>query len=282
MKPAPFAYSRPSTRAEVDGLLAGPAGEARILAGGQSLVPLLNFRLVTPAHLVDVNGLRNEPEAPELDGDRVRFGPLVRQEAVERAGIVAERVPLLREAISHVAHPAVRSRGTLVGSIAHGDPASELPAVFVLLGGTARARSVRGHRTIAAADLYAGPLETTLERDEWIDEVALPCARTGEGFALEEFSRRHADYALCGVAAVARRAADDTVAIALAYFGLGEAPASLTLPPGPSDGSWLPEAVDRAVDELDPADDLHASSTYRSHLARRLGVRAAERALAAS
>jgi len=281
VKPAPFSYSRPVSRDEVDALLAELGQDAKILAGGQSLVPMLNFRLVTPAHLIDVNGLRDEPGVPSLDHDRVRFGPLVRHADVEQSAIVAERVPLLREAIAHVAHPAVRSRGTLVGALAHADPASELVAVLVLLDGEVRARSSRGTRWIGAADLFAGPLETTLGPEEWIDEAAFPCARSGEGFALEEFARRHADFALCGVVARASRAPGGAAAVRLAYFGLGEPPTQLSLAPC-AEGSSLADSIDRVVSSLDPPEDVHASSAFRSHLARRLAVRAATRAIAAS
>ena len=140
MKPAPFAYHRPGTREEVDGLLAELGPEAKLLAGGQSLIPILNMRLAAPAHLIDINFLRDEPREPVLDDGALAFGPLVRQSAVERSPLVAEHLPLLREVLQHVAHPAIRSRGTLVGSIAHADPAAELPALFVLLEGEARIR----------------------------------------------------------------------------------------------------------------------------------------------
>ena len=141
VKPAPFAYHRPGTREEVDGLLAELGPEAKLLAGGQSLIPILNMRLAAPAHLIDLNFLRDEPAEPVLDDGALVFGPLVRQAAAERSPLVAERLPLMHEVLQHVAHPAIRSRGTVVGSIAHADPAAELPALFVLLEGEARVQT---------------------------------------------------------------------------------------------------------------------------------------------
>ncbi len=140
MKPAPFSYHRPGTREEVDGLLAELGTEAKLLAGGQSLIPILNMRLAAPEHLIDLNFLRDEAAEPVLDDGTLVFGPLVRQAAAERSALVAERLPLMVEVLQHVAHPAIRSRGTVVGSIAHADPAAELPALFVLLEGEARVR----------------------------------------------------------------------------------------------------------------------------------------------
>jgi carbon-monoxide dehydrogenase medium subunit len=257
VKPPPFAYHRPRTREEVDRLLAKLGPEAKLLAGGQSLIPILNMRLAAPAHLIDLNFLQDEPREPVLDDGVLGFGPLVRQSAVERSPLVTEHLPLLREVLQHVAHPAIRSRGTLVGSIAHADPAAELPALFVLLEGEARVRGAQ-RRTIAAADLFASHLETTLAPGEWIEEVRLPARRGG---AFEEFARRHGDYALCGVAAIAD--GDD---VALSFVGMGPTPVRLA------------GDVREAVARLEPEDDIHASARYRRHLALQLGERVARRA----
>jgi carbon-monoxide dehydrogenase medium subunit len=256
VKPAPFAYHRPGTREEVDGLLAELGPEAKLLAGGQSLIPILNMRLAAPAHLIDLNFLRDEPAEPVLDSDVLSFGPLVRQSAAERSPLVAEHLPLLREVLQNVAHPAIRSRGTLVGSIAHADPAAELPALFVLLEGEARVRP--GGRTIRAAELFVSHLETSLKPGEWIEEVRLPARQGG---AFEEFARRHGDYALCGVAALA---ADDGVA--MAFVGMGPTPVRLV------------GDVREAVAQLEPEDDIHATAGYRRHLALQLGERVVKRA----
>jgi len=264
VKPAPFAYHRPGTREEVDGLLAELGPEAKVLAGGQSLIPILNMRLAAPAHLIDLNFLTGEPAEPVLAGRALAFGPLVRLSAAERSPLVAERLPLLAEVLGHVAHPAIRSRGTLVGSIAHADPAAELPALLVLLEGEADVRGAGGTRTVPASELFAGHLETTLAPGEWIDEVRLP-VQDGRGGAFEEFSRRHGDYALCGAAALASGGE-----VALSFVGMGPFPVRLR------------GAVREAVARLEPEDDLHASARFRRHLAERLGARAARRALEAA
>jgi carbon-monoxide dehydrogenase medium subunit len=252
VKPAPFAYHRPGTREEVDGLLAELGPEAKLLAGGQSLIPILNMRLAAPAHLIDLNFLRDEPAEPVLDDGTLVFGPLVRQAAAERSPLVAERLPLLLEVLQHVAHPAIRSRGTVVGSIAHADPAAELPALFVLLEGEARVRPTG--RTVQASDLFVSHLETSLESGEWIEEIRLPVRAGG---AFEEFARRHGDYALCGVAAI-----DD----AFSFVGMGPTPVRHV------------GDVRDAVARLEPEDDIHASAAYRRHLALRLAERVVKRA----
>jgi aerobic carbon-monoxide dehydrogenase medium subunit len=252
VKPPPFAYHRPSTREEVDGLLAQLGPDAKLLAGGQSLIPILNMRLAAPAHLIDLNFLRDEPAEPVLDDGALVFGPLVRQAAAERSPLVAEKLPLMTEVLQHVAHPAIRSRGTVVGSIAHADPAAELPVLFVLLEGEARVRPTG--RTVRASDLFVSHLETSLEPGEWIEEVRLP-ARTGGAF--EEFARRHGDYALCGVAAIGD---------AFSFVGMGATPVRFV------------GDVGEAVAQLEPEDDIHASAAYRRHLALRLAERVVKRA----
>jgi carbon-monoxide dehydrogenase medium subunit len=281
VKPAPFTYHRPATRDEVDALLAELGEDAKVLAGGQSLIPILNMRLAAPAHLVDINRLTGEAGEPVLDGDALLVGPLVRHEAIERSQLVAERLPVLRATIEHVAHPAIRNRGTVVGSIAHADPAAELPAVFTVLGGEARARSVRGSRSIPAHELFTSQLETSLQPGEWIEEVRFPAGGEVHGYAVEEFARRHGDYAVCGVVAVARRAGAGA-AVALCYISMASTPLRLDLPELSADdvrGATLDDAVRTAVRErLEPEADLHASVEYRTALAERLGARAARRA----
>jgi carbon-monoxide dehydrogenase medium subunit len=259
VKPAPFAYHRPSTREEVDGLLAELGPDAKLLAGGQSLIPILNMRLAAPAHLVDLNFLRDEPADPVIEGGMLAFGPLVRLRAAERSPLVAERLPLLREVLGHVAHPAIRSRGTVVGSIAHADPAAELPALLVLLEGEAGVRGAGGRRTVPAAELFAGHLETTLRPGEWIEEVRMPARRGG---AYEEFARRHGDYALCGVGALPDGA--------MTFVGMGPAPVRLV------------GDVSEAVARLEPEDDIHATAAYRRHLAEQLATRVLRRARGAA
>jgi aerobic carbon-monoxide dehydrogenase medium subunit len=284
VKPAPFAYHRPRRREEVDRLLADFGEEAKILAGGQSLIPILNMRLAAPAHLIDINGLEGEPADPRLEDGFVALGPLVRHAAAERSALVADELPVLAQTLAHVAHPAIRSRGTVVGSIAHADPAAELPAAMTALGGEARVRGARGARTVAARDLFVGHLETSLEPGEWIEEVRLP-VQAGRGSAVEEFARRHGDYALCGVVALAERRPSSGVGATLTYIGMGPVPLMLELPELSAEelaGEPLEDAVGSLGRErLEPEDDIHASARYRQWLAQRLGVRAARRAAAA-
>lgn len=281
MKPPPFTYHRPESRAEVDALLGEVGADAKILAGGQSLIPILNMRLAQPGHLIDINHLQAEPAGPHARDGHLAFGPLVRQVTAERSPEVAELVPLMTETMEHVAHPAIRTRGTVVGSIAHADPAAELPAVLTVLRGKVAARSVSGERTIAAADTFAGPLENSLDESEWLSEVLFPIAE-GTGHAFVEFARRSGDYALCGVAATATPEAGDKAVIAFSYLGMGDVPRRFELPPmthSEVDHPTLDEAIHEFVEvHLDPLDDVHASAAYRSFLARRLGCRAARRA----
>jgi aerobic carbon-monoxide dehydrogenase medium subunit len=253
VKPAPFAYHRPRSREDVDRLLAEHGAEAKVLAGGQSLIPIINMRLASPAHVIDLNFLEGEPSEPAARDGAVAFGPLVRMRAAERSPLVAERLPLLAAALPHVAHRAIRSRGTVVGSVAHADPAAELPAVMTVLEGVADVRSARGRRTVAARELFAGHLETSLEPGEWIEEVRLPPHDRG---AFAEFARRRGDYALCGVAAVPG---------ALAFVGMGPVPVRLDV-----------AELDALAERLEPEGDLHATARYRLWLAERLAARALE------
>jgi carbon-monoxide dehydrogenase medium subunit len=259
VKPAPFAYHRPRSREEVDRLLAELGGGAKLLAGGQSLIPILNMRLAAPEHLIDLNFLADEPAEPVLEDGALVFGPLVRMRTAERSPLVGEHLPLLAEVLQYVAHPAIRSRGTIVGSIAHADPAAELPALMVLLEGEACVRGAGGRRTVAAAELFAGHLETTCAPGEWIEAVRLPLQAGREG-AFEEFARRQGDYALCGVAALA-----GGDGVALSFVGMGAVPERHALP--------VPDAVAR----LEPEDDIHATAVYRRWLAEQLAARVVAR-----
>jgi carbon-monoxide dehydrogenase medium subunit len=264
LKPPPFAYHRPDTRAEVDALLAEHADEAKILAGGQSLIPILNMRLSAPAHLIDINGLADEPREPVRDDGVVRFGPLVRHADAEQ-GVH----PLLDAAMAYVGHPAIRSRGTVVGSVAHADPAAELPAALLALDGEVHLRCANGSRTLAAREFFVAALENACGGDEWVEEVAIPAAPDGTGYAVEEFARRHGDYAICGVMAAAR---EDSVR--LVHFGIASLPVVTDV--GADDD--VRARVREALTDVDVADDLHGTERYRRHLAEVLGERAAARA----
>jgi CO/xanthine dehydrogenase FAD-binding subunit len=248
VKPAAFEYHRPSTVAEAVGML-GSLEDPKVLAGGQSLIPLLNFRLARPANLVDINELGDLDRIYERDGG-VAIGATVRQAIAERDPLLRERCPLLPLALGHVAHGVIRNRGTVCGSIAHADPAAELCAVLLVLDAQVVARSGRGERTIAAAEFFLGTFETALEPDELVSEVWFP--RHGRDVALVEESRRHGDYAMAGVVRVGDR---------LALFGVAPTPV----------------LADRAdpTRGLQPSGDLESSPEFKLHLVRVLVERAA-------
>jgi carbon-monoxide dehydrogenase medium subunit len=281
VKPAPFDYVAPATLEEALDALARGGDDAKILAGGQSLVPMLNMRLARPRLVIDLNGVRGL-DALRAEGDRLVVGALVRQRALERWA--AARSPLLAEALRAIGHLAIRTRGTVAGSIAHADPAAELPAVLLACDGVVVARSVRGERVIPAADFFLGPLTTALAGDEIVTEArfALPGAGAGWGFA--EVARRHGDFALAGAVAVVSRAGAGPVRAArLALFGVDgtpvlSAPAAQGLEGHDPKPARVQDAARAAAAALSPTSDLHASADYR----RRAAAVLAERVLAAA
>src|SRR4051812_33814261 len=198
MKPPLFEYHAPASIDEAVGLLAEHGDEAKVLAGGQSLIPLLSLRLARPAHLVDVNGLSEL--AGIANGKGLELGALVRHRAAERSADVKAASPMVAAALRFVGHAAIRNRGTVGGSVAHADPAAELPAVLLALGGEVVAQSERGSRTIPAADMFQGFLTTALEPDELLTAVRFPASPAGAGWSFMEFSRRSGDFAIIGVA----------------------------------------------------------------------------------
>jgi carbon-monoxide dehydrogenase medium subunit len=278
VKPPAFAYHAPDTLEETLDALdrAGPDG--KVLAGGQSLIPLLNMRLAAPGQLIDINRVA-ELDTLEVTAGGVRAGALARHARVERSDEAAAAQPLLRAALREVAHPVVRNRGTVVGSIAHADPAAELPAVLALLEGTVELVSVRGRRTVAAAEFFTGPLESDLRPGELAVSVFFPALRERCGTAFAEVARRHGDYAMAGVAALVALDDDQRVRSAkAAYLGIAATPLVLDLtealghrPPVTCDWS---EASAYARDRLDPDEDIHATAEYRRHLAGVLTERA--------
>ena len=261
MKPAPFAYRRPETLDAALEALAGDPG-AKVLAGGQSLVPLLSMRLAAPATLVDVNRLP-DLDAVTVTDDAVRVGALVRHADLLAHEAAREAQPLLAMALSHVAHATIRNRGTTVGSIVHADAAAEMPTVLAVLGGSVEVASVRGRRTIAADDLFAGPLESTLAADELALSASFPVLGPGEGVGFSEIARRHGDYALCGVAGVVRVEGDEVVAARLGYLSVNDVPTVVDVTGLDGDA-----AADRALEQLEPGDDVHATAAYRAQLVR--------------
>ncbi|MFI0367974.1 FAD binding domain-containing protein [Actinomadura sp. 1N219] len=279
MKPPPFGYHAPATVAEaLDALDAEPSG--KVLAGGQSLIPLLNMRLAAPPELVDINRVA-ELDTLHVGDDGVRAGALARHARVERSPEAAAVQPLLGQALRHVAHPVIRNRGTVVGSLVHADPAAELPAVLALLGGTVEAASARGRRTIPAAEFFLGPMESALKPGELAVSAFFPAAPPRTGTAFTETARRHGDYALAGVAAVVTLDEDLRVSAARAgYLGISATPLVLDLtgPAGPH-GDWTAAAA-HVRERIDPETDIHAGAAYRRHLTGVLTERAFKAAAA--
>jgi carbon-monoxide dehydrogenase medium subunit len=289
VKPAPFAYVRPGTLDEALSVMADYGSEAKPLAGGQSLVPAMNFRLAQPAMLVDLNRLTELARVETVEAG-LRVGSMTRHRMLERSPLVQQSAPLVAEAMPWVAHPPIRSRGTLGGSLAHADPAAELPAVALALGATIGVRSRSGARAIAADEFFVGLFATRLVPEELVVDVTFPPAPPRSGWALEEVARRHGDYALAGVAAlVTLDAALGTVAEArIGLIGVHERPvlaaaAARTLAGHAPTAEAIRAAAEQAARlDADPSSDIHASAAYRRHLTgvlvRRVLSRAIQRA----
>ncbi|WP_067436764.1 FAD binding domain-containing protein [Nocardioides jensenii] len=276
MKPAPFAYARPTDLASAVEALAGNA-DAKVLAGGQSLVPLLSMRLAAPAMLVDINRL---PDLDHVTSDAsgVRVGALARHAAV-LADDEARRIqPLLALALANVAHATIRNRGTTVGSLVHADAAAEMPVVLCLLGGSVDVVGPRGRRTVAAADLFLGPLESSLAHDEIAVEAFFPALAAHTGVAFREVARRHGDYALCGVAGLVRLEGPRIAEARAGYLSVSDVPTVIDLTPALSSSESLSDealaaAGELALAALDPQGDIHGTAAYRAQLVRALTAR---------
>jgi aerobic carbon-monoxide dehydrogenase medium subunit len=282
MKPPVFEYHRPGTVAEALAMLAEVGHDGKVLAGGQSLVPLLNMRLAAPAHLVDVNRLAELDEVG-VDGQAVRVGALARHARVEHDQAATDAVPLLGQAIADIAHTAIRNRGTVVGSLVHADPAAELPAVLVLLGGTMELAGAGGTRRVAAADFFLGPLESAVRPGELATAAVFPVPPAGSGSAWVEVARRHGDYAVCGVGVLITLDQGLRVGSArAALISVGPVPVPVDLTDAlggqPHDAADWAAAGRLAAAAVDPEDDIHASAAYRRHLAGVLTARAARAA----
>jgi len=280
MKPPTFEYHRPDSVEAALAVLDRVGADGKVLAGGQSLVPILNMRLAAPAHLVDINRLGDLAYVRDSDG-AVKVGALARHADVERrAG------GLLSQATAHVAHPVIRNRGTAVGSLVHADPAAELPAVLAALGGTVTLASHAGRREVGWDEFFVGPLESALRPGELAVEAAFPHPPPGTGSAWLEVSRRRGDYALCGVGMLVTLDDDRRVSRAVAgYVSVGPTPVRVDLTEAVSGQQH--DAVDWAAaaalarDSVTPEDDIHASAAYRRHLAGVLTARAGLAALRA-
>ncbi len=275
MIPAAFDYKRASTLDEALSLLSDGGEDAKLLAGGHSLLPLMKLRLAAPAMLVDIGRLRDLSFVRE-DGDRIVIGALTRHRDVEINEALLRHVPLISHVAGQVGDPQVRHRGTIGGSIAHGDPASDLPAACLALGAAFKAVGPAGERTIEAADFFQGFLETALRPDEILTEVAIPKA-TGAGWSFQKFNRRAQDWAIVGVAAVTGERPG------IGLVNMGPVPVRATaVEEAIAGGASASEAAARAADGLEPPEDLNASAEYRRHLARVLVRRALEEAASAA
>lgn len=270
MKPSPFAYHSPESVEDAIDVLGELGHDGKVLSGGQSLLPLLNMRLAAPAAIVDINRL-DELDTIEVTDDAVRVGARARQRTLERHAAAADAQPLLREALGWVAHPVVRNRGTVVGSVVHADPAAEMTGVLVLLDGEVELRSRDGSRSVPAADFLIGPLEADLQPGELAVAVRFPTAPPRTGTAVAELARRHGDYAMAG--AIVSVTADEGGAVTgarAAMIGVGDTAVVVDLDDamsGPADDVDVRDAVEVVRTTIDPLDDIHATASYRRHLA---------------
>ena len=270
MIPVAFDYKRAGSADEAVAMLAEAGDEAKLLAGGHSLLPLMKLRLATPSMLIDVGRLRDLSYIND-GGDHVAIGALTRHRDVETSDVLAKEVPLLARAASFVGDPQVRHRGTIGGSLSHGDPASDLPAVVLALGGTLVARGPSGERTIAAGDFFQGFLETALAPDELLTEIRVP--KTGSaGWSFQKFNRRAQDWAIVGVAAVH---GNGTTGVGLVNMGSTPVRAAAT-EAALASGASAADAAAVAADGTEAPADLNATPEFRQHLARVLVRRALE------
>jgi carbon-monoxide dehydrogenase medium subunit len=265
LKPAPFAYARARSLDDAIALLAG-ADDARLLAGGQSLMATLNMRLSHPKLLIDINGI-GELDGIAVKGGQVEIGALVRHAQGERSVEIARHAPLIAMALPHIAHPAIRNRGTIGGSIAFADPAAELPACLIALDGEVEIAGKSGRRAVKANDFFKGLFETALGSGDIVTAVRVPAATDGMRYGFGEFARRHGDYALVGLAAAARADGKKPSDVRLAYFGVGNRPVRAHKAETALAGGTLDDAVKALSDDLDPPDDVQATGAVKKHLA---------------
>jgi carbon-monoxide dehydrogenase medium subunit len=278
VKPSPFAYTRPTSVDDALRVLADAGDDGKVLAGGQSLIPVLSMRLAAPKHLIDVNRLHDLAYVRVEDGG-VRVGALARHAQVERDDAAFAAVPLLRQGLRLVAHPTIRNRGTTVGSLAHGDPSGEMTAVLTLLGGTVELQKQGASRTVAADDFFVGPLESAVATGELATSAFFPAPPPRTGTAFVELARRHGDYAMCGLAAAVTVDEDHRVVSArAAYISVGPVPVLLDLTDAlvgaHRDAADWAAAGRFAAGAVDPEPDIHASADYRRHLVEVLTTRA--------
>ena len=283
MKPAKFDYFCPTSIEEALTLLERYQDEARVLAGGQSLVPMMNFRLATPAAVVDLNRVAGLGDIDEAQGV-VRIGAMARQRQLEFAPLVQEKLPLLAEALRWVGHLPTRTRGTIGGSIAHADPAAEIPMVLQTLAGEVVVRGPQAERRIAASDLFLAPLTTSLAADEIITEVRFPSMPPEAGHAIEEFARRKGDFAIAAIAVMLARDGERCAMARLATAGIGPVTVRLRGAEAILEQRGLGEAAiaaaaDKAAELVEPMSDQNGSADFRRHLTAVLTRRAVHKAI---
>jgi carbon-monoxide dehydrogenase medium subunit len=281
MKPAPFKYASPPTLSSAIKLLTDNADDAKLLAGGQSLIPAMNFRLIQPTMLIDLNQLSNLDYITLNEDKTVKIGALTRQRSIERSQLVRQQLPLLHEAMPFIAHSQIRNRGTLGGSLVHADPAAELPVIFRALGGRLRLRNQNGERWLSADECFTGIFTTDLNPDEILTEVEFPQKTPGQGWSFMEFARRKGDYALMGVAVLLTL---DQQGLCrggrLVYLNSGEIPTVATQASQmlegekPTDKLFEEVARTAAFNEIKPSANIHASGPYLRNLAEVITKRA--------
>jgi len=270
MKPPPFDYVLAGSVEDAVAALARAAGDAKIIAGGQSLVPMLNFRLLKPSLLIDINGISDLSFIRD-DGDAVRIGALTRHRMLETSPLIARCFPVITEAMGYVAHLAIRNRGSIGGSLSHADPAAELPMLALLLDAELTIVSASGSRVVAARDFFLDALTADLNEDELVTEIRLPKLPAGSGFGFAEVARRGGDFALAAVATVLTIAEDRITAVRIGMMGIGDTPqraheAEALLLGQCLDEALLAAARDAVRAEVTPNTDVHASADYRQHL----------------
>ena len=283
MKPAKFEYHSPTSIEEALTILERYQGDARPLAGGQSLVPMMNFRLATPAAIVDLNRIPGLAGIEEADGV-VRIGAMARQRQIEFAPLLRGKLPLLNEAMRWVGHLPTRTRGTIGGSIAHADPSAEIPMVLQALDGEVVARGPQGERRVEASELFTAPLTTSLMPDEILTEARFPVMPTGAGYAIEEFARRKGDFAIAAIAVMLMRDGERCTTARLATAGIGPIPARLREAEAILEERGLGEAAiaaaaEKAAELVEPMSDQNGSAEFRRHLTAVLARRAVQKAM---
>ena len=266
MKPAPFAYVKAKSVEHAIELLARPDGEARLLAGGQSLMATLNMRLSAPKLLVDLNSVGALSGISVKDG-QVIIGALTRHAEAERSADIARHAPLIARAMPHIGHVAIRNRGTLGGSIAFADPAAELPACLLALGGEVEIAGAKGKRVVKADDFFRGLFETALGPQDVLTAIRVPAATKDTRIGFAEFARRHGDYAMVGLAAGAKASGKNLADLRLAYFGVGATPVRARKAETALAEGRIDDAVKALASDLSPSDDVQATAATKTHLA---------------